>query len=252
MKALKLVPHVAIAMVCILSPALAQAPAYTPPDAAALARDPQLLLDGYRHVEVASVSDAIEALYGERRYMSHRMHELFTAKFAGFAVTVKLVRDERKTPNAMAGQLDAVDTGAKDSVYVAALEHGDDFAGIGGIMGTAMAARGFAGAVIDGGARDVAYLKKIGFPVFSVSIVPSASSGHYHATANVPVICDGQKVEPGDIITADSDGVVVVPRTKAAEVLVKARELDIAEHSSYGPIEQTHSVREGMKRFGRI
>jgi hypothetical protein len=68
----------------------------TPP---LFARDPQLLLDGYRHVEVASVSDAIKARYGERRYMSHRMHELFTAKFAGFAVTVKLVQDEKKTPD---------------------------------------------------------------------------------------------------------------------------------------------------------
>lgn len=225
---------------------------YVPPTGADYARDPQLMLEGYRHVEVASVSDAIEALYGERRYMGHRMRALFAAKFAGYAVTVRLMKDERKAPDAMAGQLDAVDTGAKDSVYVAALQDGDNFAGIGGIMATAMQARGFAGAVIDGGARDVAYLKKINFPVFSVSIVPSASTGHYRATNNVPIVCDGQKVEPGDIITADSDGVVVVPRAHAAEILVKARELDIAEHSSYGPIEQLHSIREAMKKFGRI
>ena len=56
------------------------------------------------------------------------------------------------------------------------------------LMGTAMAARGYAGAVIDGGVRDVAYLRKIGFPVFATGIVPSTSVHHYRfAGAQIPV-----------------------------------------------------------------
>ena len=60
--------------------------------------------------------------------------------------------------------LEAIDQGSTDSVYVMVVEDGEDIAGMGGLMGTAMAVRGYAGAVIDGGVRDVAYLRKIGFP----------------------------------------------------------------------------------------
>src|SRR5205814_3181995 len=62
------------------------------------------LLDGFRHVEVASVSDAIEQLIGKRMYMSHRMQPIFTTKFAGYAVTVRLKKDEgTKDPAALNG-----------------------------------------------------------------------------------------------------------------------------------------------------
>ena len=61
------------------------------------ATDEASLLDGYRHVEVASVSDAMEKLTGQRMYMSHRMRPIFTTKFAGLAVTVKLKKEEIPT-----------------------------------------------------------------------------------------------------------------------------------------------------------
>ncbi len=100
------------------------------------------------------------------------------------------------------------------------VEDGADIAGMGGLMGTAMAARNFSGAVIDGGVRDVAYLQKIGFPVFGLGIVPSTSVGHYRfGGSNIPVVCDGVPVNAGDIIAADNDGVVAIPRASAAEVL---------------------------------
>src|SRR6266705_4239745 len=54
----------------------------------------EALLEGFRHVEVASVSDAIEQIIGRRMYMSHRMQPIFTSKFAGIAVTVRLKKDE--------------------------------------------------------------------------------------------------------------------------------------------------------------
>src|SRR5579859_2882049 len=54
------------------------------------------LLDGYRHVEVASVSDAIEKITGQRMYLSHRMKPIFTSRFAGFAVTVRLRKEENQ------------------------------------------------------------------------------------------------------------------------------------------------------------
>jgi regulator of RNase E activity RraA len=212
------------------------------------------LLADYRRVEVASVSDALEQLTGKRMYMSHRMRPIFTTKFAGLARTVLLKKDEGNTdPAALNGMLEAIDEGSADSVYVMVVEDGEDIAGMGGLMGTAMAARGYAGAVIDGGVRDVAYLRKIGFPVYATGIVPSTSVHHYRfAGSQIEVRCDGVVVNAGDIIAADSDGVVVVPRTRAQEVLALAQQMDFKEHSMYAVIEQMKSIVQAVKKFGRL
>ena len=220
---------------------------------AAAPNDQATLLDGYRHVEVASVSDAIEKLSGQRMYMSHRMRPIFSSKFAGVALTVQLKKEDNRDPGALQGMLAAIDQGGPNSVYVMVVENGADIAGIGGLMGTAMAARNFSGAVIDGGVRDVGYLQKIGFPVFALGIVPSTSINHYRfAGTNIPVVCDGVPVNAGDFIVADGDGVVVVPRARAAEVLTIAQEMDFKEHSMYGYIEKLKSIEEAVKKFGRL
>jgi regulator of RNase E activity RraA len=212
------------------------------------------LIADYRRVEVASVSDALEQLTGKRMYMSHRMHPLFTTKFAGFARTVQLKKDEgNNDPTALNGMLEAIDQGSADSVYVMVVEDGEDIAGMGGLMGTAMAARGYAGAVIEGGVRDVAYLRKIGFPVYATGIVPSTSVHHYRfAGSQIPVVCDGVTVNAGDIVAADSDGVVVVPKAQAQKVLALAQQMDFKEHSMYAVIEQMKSIVEAVKKFGRL
>ena len=211
------------------------------------------LLDGYRHVEVASVSDAMEKVIGRRMYLSHRIQPIFTSKFVGFALTVKLKKEENKDPHALDGMLSAIDQGAPNSVYVMVVEDGADIAGMGGLMGTAMLARNFSGAVIDGGVRDTAYLKKIGFPVFALGNVPSTSVGHYRFDgANIPVTCDGVLVTPGDVVVADSDGVAIVPHAQAAEVLATAQDMDFKEHSMYAYIEKLKSIEEAVKKFGRL
>src|ERR1700752_603480 len=212
------------------------------------------LIAQFRRVEVASVSDALEQITGKRMYMSHHMQPIFTAKFAGYARTVQLKKDEgNKDPEALTGMLEAIDQGSADSVYVMVVEDGEDIAGMGGLMGTAMAARGYAGAVIDGGVRDVAYLRKIGFPVFATGIVPSTSVHHYRfGGSQVPVICDGVTVNAGDIVAADSDGIVVVPRERAERVLALAQQMDFKEHSMYAVIEQMKSIVEAVKKFGRL
>jgi regulator of RNase E activity RraA len=212
------------------------------------------LISDFRRVEVASVSDALEQLTGKRMYASHRMHPIFTTKFAGFARTVLLKKDEgNNDPAALNGMLKAIDDGSPDSVYVMVVEDGDDIAGMGGLMGTAMAARGYAGAVIDGGVRDVAYLRKIGFPVYATGIVPSTSVHHYRfGGSQIAVTCDGVVVNAGDIVAADSDGVVVVPRAQADKVLALAQQMDFKEHSMYAVIEQMRSIVEAVKKFGRI
>ncbi len=211
------------------------------------------ILAGFHHVEVASVSDAMEQLLGKRMYMSHRIRPVFPARFAGYALTVKLKKQENHDPQALSGMISAIDQGKPNSVYVMVVEDGSDIAGMGGLMGTAMAARNFSGAVIDGGVRDTAYLQKIGFPVFALGTVPSTSVGHYRFDgSNVPVVCDGVPVNPGDIVVADADGVAVVPIEHAREVLKLAQEMDFKEHSMYAVIEKLKSLGEAIKQFGRL
>jgi len=240
-----LLPAIFVAVVSLTVPRAFSKPAGAGDEAA--------LVDAYRHVEVASVSDALEKLTGQRMYMSHRVRPIFPSKFAGVALTVRLKREENHDPEALQGMLAAIDQGGPRSVYVMVVDDGVDIAGMGGLMGTAMQARDFSGAVIDGGVRDVGYLQKIGFPVFALGIVPSTSVGHYRfAGSNIPVVCDGVAVSAGDIVVADGDGVVVVPRARAAEVLPVAQEMDFKEHSMYGYIEKLKSIEEAVKKFGRL
>jgi len=212
------------------------------------------IVDGFRTVEVASVSDAMDQLYAERAYMSHDMRPLSPTKFAGPAVTIQLTKEEHKEGAAASqGMLDAIDSSPAGSVYVMVLPNGEDYAGIGGLMATAMKYRGFAGAVIDGSVRDTPQIRKLQFPVFSRGVAPSTTINHYRVTGvNVPVTCAGVRVNPGDIVTADEDGIAVVPKSRAAAVLKKSQELDDTEHRMIPFIEKFKSIREAVKQFGRI
>jgi regulator of RNase E activity RraA len=209
---------------------------------------------GFSSVEVASVADAMEQLYGQRAYMSHEMRPLASAKFAGPAITVVLKKEEHKEGAAASqGMLDAIDAGQPGSVYVMVLEDGADYAGIGGLMATAMKYRGFAGAIVDGSIRDTPQIRKLQFPVFSRGVAPSTTINHYRVIGvNVPVTCGGVRVIPADIVTADEDGVAVVPHARAAEVLKKAQDLDNTEHSMIPFIEKYRSIKEAVAKFGRI
>ncbi len=205
-------------------------------------------------VEVASVADAMEQLYGQRAYMSHDMRPLFKTKFAGPAVTVLMKKEEHKEGAAASqGMLDAIDAAPPGSVYVMVLQDGLDYGAIGGLMTTAMKYRGLTAAVVDGSIRDTPQIGKLQFPVFSRGVVPSTTINHYRfAGANIPVTCAGVRVSAGDIVTADEDGVAVVPRAHAAEVLKKAQDLDNTEHTMIPFIEKFRSIKEAVAKFGRI
>jgi regulator of RNase E activity RraA len=212
------------------------------------------LIQGYRETEVASVADAMEQLYGQQAFMSHEMRPLEKTKFAGPAWTVLMKKEENKEGGAAAqGMLDAIDAAPAGAVYVMSVENGADYAGMGGLMATGMKFRGLAGAVVDASIRDTPQIKKLQFPVFSRGVVPSTMVGHYRfAGVNVPVTCAGVKVNAGDIVTADEDGVVVVPKAHAADVLKKAQDLDYQEHSTIPFIEKFKSIKEAVAKFGRI
>ena len=240
---------IALALTCILILAASTLPAAEGTDASL-----DQLIEGFKKVTVASVADAVDQVTGMRGFMTHDMRPIFKTKVVGPAVTV-LIRPSIKAtePQTRNHSLMAIDEADPGSVLVIVVEESLDISGIGGLMATACKARDLAGAVIDGAARDVDEIAEMGFPVFSRSITSATSVGRYASVGkNIQVQCAGVPVTPGDILVGGSDGVVVVPREKAAEVLDIAQKIDEKEAKMVPLIKKEKSILKAVEKFKRL
>jgi 4-hydroxy-4-methyl-2-oxoglutarate aldolase len=123
----------------------------------------------------------------------------------------------------------AVAQASPGDVIVLAVGGERERAHCGGILATAAHTRGVAGLVVDGAVRDHAELGEIGLPVFHLGVSPLKPSKDGPAELGVPVEIAGVRIEPGDLIAADADGIVVVPAALADELVAAAAELDARE-----------------------
>ena len=212
------------------------------------------LIAGFQTVAVASVADAVDKVCGKRGYMDSCIQPRINDKrVVGPAATVLEAATDEFLPPQHA--LDLIDEAPAGSVIVISIAGGHSEVAVwGGLMTAGAFANEHAGAILDGGVRDIPEIRRdYDFPIFSRSVSPGTTLGRFKTVASqVPVEVGGIIVHPGDLIVADIDGVVVVPKDKAAEVLAMARDIDARELEQAKLIVAEKSLRKGLAKYGRI
>jgi len=218
------------------------------------------LIRRYKKIRVADVVDALDR-YGfhDRVLMSNEIKPLYSGiMMAGYAVTVKANRVQEEIPSMTPEEYEvyAGEWYGKRANYDHFMKHAgpgvvitvdldgyNDVGFWGSMIGLSAKAKGVEGVVLDGGCRDTCEIRKIQFPVFCRAIGRTEVIGRIEVkqeNVNVPVTVGGANVNPDDIVVGDDDGVVIVPKKVAVQVLERAeKQLDLDRKSQKPFLDKT-------------
>jgi len=215
-------------------------------------RPPTAVIEQYRAVaQCYSASCVFADVQGRRGVMHSGIKPIFRGKIVGSALTVKL------SPGDLQDPLIALDVARPGDVIVVDASGETETSVWGGLMGALCKKRGVVGAIIDGAGRDTDELRDLEFLLFSRAITPRGTHTMFsgrkdNVLLNVPIVCGGVVVSPGDMIVGDEIGVTVIPHADLESVLKLAREQADREETTRREIAKGKTVEQLLAEFGRI
>jgi len=213
-------------------------------------------LELFKNIETnlytAVIADALDEAGLHDRAMGENIRPLSPdAKFAGWARTILCHDVHYKPANPYELEIEALDSILPGEAVVVSTGESRRNAPWGELLSTAARARGARGAVVDGLVRDVRMIQQLGFDVFATGIKPVDSIGRgVVIDYNVPVLCGGIVVTPGDLVFADYDGVVVIPVSVVDQVIQLALSKVTKENHSRTALKNGAYLRDVYAKYG--
>jgi 4-hydroxy-4-methyl-2-oxoglutarate aldolase len=211
------------------------------------------LLERFEKLYVAVVADCLDRVGVRTNLLAPHVRSLYPgARLAGYALTVHVVQVEAPPPRDewYKGEIHAVDSQQPGDVMVVATTSGSYW---GELLATASRFRGARGLVGDCYARDTADLIEMGYPTFVRGSLAYDSLGRIDVDGmGVPIECAGVTVHPGDLVIGDDDGVAIVPRGVAEEVIRLAEEKVAGENVMRERLAEGMPVAEAFRTYGAL